>query len=640
MDTVQIFDTTLRDGEQSPGFSMNREEKLRLARQIEELGVDILEAGFPIASPGDLEATRAVAAEIKQCKVAALARARQDDVDAALRGLEPAAKPRLHLFLATSDLHLKHKLRSTREQALDQIAKMIRFARQHCPEIEFSAEDASRTEMDYLCQVVLAAVESGATIINLPDTVGYSTPDEYAEMFRKVRARLGAHPEVILSAHCHDDLGLALANSLAAIEAGVRQMECTINGIGERAGNASLEELAVALHVRQNHYQVETHLTLEKLYPTSRMLTAITGRFGAAEQSCGRSECFRARGGHPSGRHPEKSADVRDHRSGKGRRACAEARARETLGTERVSRAICGAGLRDLGCRTCGVLYPGHRTRGRRKRSQRSRLDHDHSPGAPRAYARECRAGQRPRTDTRELNSAMTKLRKKIALLPGDGIGPEVTNAAVQILQDCAAAFGHHFEFRELPFGGNAIDLCGAPLPDATLAECRASDAILLGAIGGPKWEGLPFGTRPEAGLLGIRKELGLYINLRPIRLRTALRDISPLRPERLGDCDFEIVRELAGDIYFGEHKITSEKASDLAEYSVFEIERVARYAFERAAARGNHLTSVDKANVLASSTLWRDTVSRSGARISEREARSPLRRQRRDADSAAAHAV
>jgi 3-isopropylmalate dehydrogenase len=203
----------------------------------------------------------------------------------------------------------------------------------------------------------------------------------------------------------------------------------------------------------------------------------------------------------------------------------------------------------------------------------------------------------------------MTQLRKTIAVLPGDGIGPEVTAAAIQVLKDCASAFGHHFEFREYPFGGNAIDSCGAPLPPETLAGCRASDAILLGAIGGPKWESLPFGTRPEAGLLGLRKELGLYINLRPIRLRPALRGISPLRPERLGDCDFEIVRELAGDIYFGEHKITAEKASDLAEYSVFEIERVARYAFERAAARNRHLTSVDKANVLASSTLWRETV-------------------------------
>jgi len=277
MDTLQIFDTTLRDGEQSPGFSMNREEKLQLAREIEQLGADIIEAGFPIASPGDLDATRAVAAEIKHARVAALARARQEDVDAALKGLEPAAKPRLHVFLATSDLHLKYKLRIDREQALDQISKMVRFGRQHCDEVEFSAEDASRTDIDYLAQAVLAAVESGATIINLPDTVGYSTPDDYAAMFRQIRARLGAHPDVVLSAHCHDDLGLALANSLAAVDAGVRQIECTINGIGERAGNASLEELAVAIHVRNNRYPVTTHIKLEKLYPTSRMLSTITG---------------------------------------------------------------------------------------------------------------------------------------------------------------------------------------------------------------------------------------------------------------------------------------------------------------------------------------------------------------------------
>ncbi len=277
MDMLEIFDTTLRDGEQSPGFSMNKEEKLQLARQIEQLGADIIEAGFPIASPGDLDATRAVAMEIKQSRVAALARARQEDVDAALKGLEPARKPRLHVFLATSDLHLKYKLRINREQALEQITKMVRFGRRHCDEVEFSAEDASRTDIDYLCQVVLAAVESGATIINLPDTVGYSTPDDYAAMFRQVRARLGAYPHVVLSAHCHDDLGLALANSLAAIDAGVRQIECTVNGIGERAGNASLEELAVALHVRNNRYPVTTRIQLEKLYPTSRLLSTITG---------------------------------------------------------------------------------------------------------------------------------------------------------------------------------------------------------------------------------------------------------------------------------------------------------------------------------------------------------------------------
>jgi len=277
MDTVHIFDTTLRDGEQSPGFSMNREEKLRLARQLEQLGVDVIEAGFPIASPGDLQGVRAVASEIKACRVAALARAKQEDVDAALLALEPAAKPRLHIFLATSDLHLKHKLRITRQEALDQITQMVRFGCAHCEEVEFSAEDASRSDMEYLCEVIEAAAQAGAKILNLPDTVGYTTPEEYAEMFHQVRAKLAAYPNAILSAHCHNDLGLAVANSLAAVAAGARQVECTINGIGERAGNASLEEFAVAIHVRQSRYEASTNIRLEKIYATSRLLTAITG---------------------------------------------------------------------------------------------------------------------------------------------------------------------------------------------------------------------------------------------------------------------------------------------------------------------------------------------------------------------------
>jgi 3-isopropylmalate dehydrogenase len=208
----------------------------------------------------------------------------------------------------------------------------------------------------------------------------------------------------------------------------------------------------------------------------------------------------------------------------------------------------------------------------------------------------------------------MTQLRKTIAVLAGDGIGPEVTRAALEVLGDCASTFGHTFEFREFPFGGMAIDRCGQPLPQETLAGCRAADAILLGAIGGPKWEGLPLGKRPEAGLLGLRQALGLFINLRPIRVRPALRDISPLRPERLGDTDFEIVRELTGDIYFGEHAIEGEgsqaRARDMATYCWAEIERIARFSFERAAGRNRRLTSVDKANVLATSTLWRETVS------------------------------
>jgi 2-isopropylmalate synthase len=277
MDTVHIFDTTLRDGEQSPGFSMNRDEKLRLARQLEQLGVDIIEAGFPIASPGDLQAVRAVAGEIKSCRVAALARAKQEDVDAALLALEPAAKPRLHIFLATSDLHLKYKLRTTREEALAQIAQMVRFGAERCEDVEFSAEDASRSDIDYLCDVAEAAVQAGAKIVNLPDTVGYATPEEYGEMYRRVRERVGAYPNVVFSAHCHNDLGLAVANSFAAIAAGARQVECTINGIGERAGNASLEEIAVAMHVRQSRFGTATNIRLEKIYATSRLLTAITG---------------------------------------------------------------------------------------------------------------------------------------------------------------------------------------------------------------------------------------------------------------------------------------------------------------------------------------------------------------------------
>src|SRR5213594_299758 len=277
MDVVRIFDTTLRDGEQSPGFSMNTGEKLRMVRQLAALNVDVIEAGFPIASRGDLEAVQTVAKEIRDVPIAALARAKKDDVSAALEALEPAAAPRLHVFLATSDLHLRVKLNMTREQALEAIAAMIRYGRQHVDVVEFSAEDAGRTDIDFLCQVCRVAVDAGATVLNLPDTVGYAVPEEYDAMFSKVREHLGDPDGITLSAHCHDDLGMAVANSLAAVRAGVRQIECTINGIGERAGNASLEEVVVALAVRKDTFGVTTGIRLEQLFPTSRLLTEITG---------------------------------------------------------------------------------------------------------------------------------------------------------------------------------------------------------------------------------------------------------------------------------------------------------------------------------------------------------------------------
>jgi len=277
MDVVKIFDTTLRDGEQSPGFSMNTDEKIRMARQLAALNVDVIEAGFPIASQGDLEAVKKVAQEVRTVPIAALARARKEDVSAALEALKPAVSPRLHVFLATSDLHLRVKLKMSREQALEAIGAMIRYGRQNVAEVEFSAEDAGRTDIDFLCQVCRVAVEAGATVLNLPDTVGYAVPEEYGKMFRKVRESLGDKQGITLSAHCHDDLGMAVANSLAAIRAGVRQIECTINGIGERAGNASLEEVVVALAVRKDSFDVTTGIRMDQLFPTSRMLTEITG---------------------------------------------------------------------------------------------------------------------------------------------------------------------------------------------------------------------------------------------------------------------------------------------------------------------------------------------------------------------------
>jgi 2-isopropylmalate synthase len=277
MDVVRIFDTTLRDGEQSPGFSMKTEEKIRLARQLAALNVDVIEAGFPIASRGDLEAVQQVSQQIRTVPIAALARAKKQDVDAAIEALKPAAMPRLHVFLATSDLHLQVKLNITREQALEAIGLMIRYGRQHVGEVEFSAEDAGRTDIDFLCQVCRVAVDAGATVLNLPDTVGYAVPEEYGAMFTKVREFLGDPQGITLSAHCHDDLGMAVANSLAAVRAGVRQIECTINGIGERAGNAALEEVVVALAVRKESFGVTTGIRLEELFRTSRMLTEITG---------------------------------------------------------------------------------------------------------------------------------------------------------------------------------------------------------------------------------------------------------------------------------------------------------------------------------------------------------------------------
>jgi 2-isopropylmalate synthase len=275
---VKIFDTTLRDGEQSPGCSMNLKEKVRLARKLQSLRVDVIEAGFPIASDGDFAAVKAVAAECREVTVAALCRTSEPDVRRAAEALRGAARPRIHTFVATSDIHLEYKLRKTRAEVVEMTRRAVRLARTFTDEIEFSAEDATRSDVDYLCEVFAAAVTEGATILNVPDTVGYTLPDEFSQLVRTVRERVvGDRADVTISVHCHNDLGLAVANSLAAIAAGARQIECTVNGIGERAGNASLEEVVMAMNVRGDRLPFQTGIETREIYSTSQMLSQIIG---------------------------------------------------------------------------------------------------------------------------------------------------------------------------------------------------------------------------------------------------------------------------------------------------------------------------------------------------------------------------
>jgi 2-isopropylmalate synthase len=274
---VKIFDTTLRDGEQSPGCSMDLKEKVSLARKLQSLGVDIVEAGFPIASDGDFAAVKAVAAECREVTVAALCRTSELDVRRAAEALRGAAHPRIHTFVATSDIHLEYKLRKTRAEVIEMIRQAVRLARNFVAEVEFSAEDATRSDLDYLCEVFATAVAEGATILNVPDTVGYTLPTEFAQLIRTVKERVVGDRDITISVHCHNDLGLAVANSLAAIDAGARQIECTVNGIGERAGNASLEEIAMAMRVRSDRLPFETGIDTTELFSTSQLLSQIIG---------------------------------------------------------------------------------------------------------------------------------------------------------------------------------------------------------------------------------------------------------------------------------------------------------------------------------------------------------------------------
>jgi 2-isopropylmalate synthase len=302
MDRLIVFDTTLRDGEQAPGFSLRADEKVQMARQLEALGVDIVEAGFPIASESDAEAVRRVALALERPVVAALARCVAGDIDRAAWAIAPARRGRIHTFIATSDLHLSRKLHLTREACFAAAVDAVTRARSYTDDVEFSAEDATRTDLDFLCRLVEAVIDAGARTINLPDTVGYSTPDEIANFFRTVIGRVANADRAIFSAHCHDDLGLAVANTIAAIGAGVRQVECTINGIGERAGNASLEEIVMITRVRPDRVPVETSVNTRELFAASQLLSDLTGELVQANKAIvGRNAFAHEAGIHQDG---------------------------------------------------------------------------------------------------------------------------------------------------------------------------------------------------------------------------------------------------------------------------------------------------------------------------------------------------
>jgi 2-isopropylmalate synthase len=277
-DVIRIFDTTLRDGEQSPGATMTTEEKIQVAEQLERLNVDIIEAGFPAASPGDLIAVKEIARRARGVAIAGLARANTSDIDAAWEAIREADRPVVHVFIATSEIHLKHKLKIDKEEALHQVKRMVAYARNLSPTVEFSAEDATRSEWDYLCRVFEAAIKAGATTINIPDTVGYTLPHEYEALFRYLRERVPGTDDIVMSAHCHNDLGMGTANTLAAIKAGARQIEVTVNGLGERAGNTAMEEVVMALRTRPDAFgNVNTRIRTQEFLPTSQLVSQLTG---------------------------------------------------------------------------------------------------------------------------------------------------------------------------------------------------------------------------------------------------------------------------------------------------------------------------------------------------------------------------
>ena len=436
MRRITIFDTTLRDGEQSPGASLNLQEKLQIARQLALLKVDVIEAGFPITSSGDFEAVQAVAESVRGPIICGLARTVEKDIERAWEALRKAARPRIHLFCATSEIHRKYKLHKAKPEILRIAVSSVRQARRHCPDVEFSPEDASRTEPQFLTEVVSAVIEAGATTVNIPDTVGYALPEQFAALIRYLRERVPNIHAATISVHCHNDLGLAVANSLAAVQAGADQVECTINGLGERAGNAALEEIVMAIKTRRDFFQACTGIATHRLTGHEPHGQHAHRHPGAAQQGDRRRKRLRARGGNPPGRRPEGAQDLRDHAAG-GRRPVAQPTGpRQALRPARAPRPGARAGVQADGRATRRSCSSGSRRwRTRRRSSTTKTLKRSWRTSSRRSTALPDRVVAHQQRDARDADRELWLRGPKDEILKGAASGDGPVDAAYRAIE-------------------------------------------------------------------------------------------------------------------------------------------------------------------------------------------------------------
>lgn len=610
MSKLIVFDTSLRDGEQSPGVSLTANQKVELAKAISRLGVNVCEIGFP-ACAVDLEAVLRIVEEVgnlsdgrkdqKPMTLAVLARCIKSDIDKAWEVVRNAASPRIHVFYGTSDVHLEFKLKKTKEEALKAIAEHVKYAKALCEDIEFSAEDAVRTNFEFLVKVCETAIANGATTINIPDTVGYALPQEYNKLVSNLISSTKGGQSVIWSTHCHNDLGLATANTLAGVKAGARQVEVTVNGIGERAGNTALEEVIMTIQTHPTEFEGIHHtINTELLVPTSKLVVKLSGMEIQKNKAIVGKNAFL----HESGVHVDGFLKNREtyeilHPSSVGW-TDEELSAGIVLGKHSGRAAYMNV------MKSLGMLFDSEKSLQSAFERFQALIKSNPNPNQQ-EIAKTGIEAPNESYFSRETGQSI------IVELIGDGVSSEITCEARKILEVVSELNSKRkFRFVQRLIGGKSIEHFGEAITADTIAACKAADAVLLGAVGDPKYDNPELKVRPEQGLLKIRSELGLFQNLRPVTVPDFMAESSPLRTEIVNGTDFIIVRELTGGIYNHSHEINEERnyAQDVMFYSKMEIERIVRAAADIAMTRPKKkLTSIHKANVLACSQYWKRII-------------------------------